>query len=95
MPQLIAWAAIGIAFAAALLYVALGLPRLPRRLAIAITLAACVVWFALLWLAAWPGAAGGFIPLVALAAGHLGYLAGRGSARRVPPAPRPSSRSLW
>ncbi len=92
MPQLIAWAAIGTAFAAALLYVALGLPRLPRRLAIAITLAACLVWFVLLWLAAWPGAAGGFIPLVALAAGHLGYLAGRGSARRVPPAARPTSR---
>ncbi len=84
-----AWAAIGAAFLAALCWVALGLPRLPRRLALAITLALGTAWLALLWLAAWPGAAGGFIPLVALAAGHLGYLAGRGSARRVPPAVRP------
>jgi serine/threonine-protein kinase len=82
-----AWSAIGAAFVAALLHVALGLPRLPRRLALVLTAALCAAWLALLWLTAWPGAAG-LLPLVALVAGHLGYLAGRGSARRVPPAVR-------
>jgi len=89
VPRLMALAVAGAAFVAALLYVALALPRLPRRLAIALTLTCAVVWLVLLWLAGWARSPAAYLPLAGLAAGHLGYLAGRESARSVPPAPRP------